>query len=306
MERGPVTYLKQKRLKLIAMATRTEALEQPLSANHVLLTAVHLILVFGLIGLSLFVGGRTLYEALQPSWLHSPDAVVFELDGYMIFLLAWIFPSILIGAALVQSLLVLFPKLGNSLTAPDVIQTLAFTNEEIRTRIEGKRLTVPEMQELLKFIDLKFLARFTLKRLALSSLVVTMVLFPFLFLASHNYLAITPDEHFVQSPYWYVTAQTFNPSDIDRVSVGVREDGEHLDPYFDLEFTDGSVVDLWEIAFGGTETQTLIDFGAYLINQEIPFLIRNPGDLSALRATVQEDINEVIETLKDLQTKSYF
>jgi hypothetical protein len=298
-----LSHIKHKRLGHIELATRTETLNQPLFANHFLVTTFQLFIIFGSIGLILFGVGPMIYKFLQISSLTTTATVFLELESFYIFIFIWIFPSIFLGITLVQILLVIFPKIGNSITAPDIIQVLSITNPEIKKQLKGKKFVAHEMQEILKHIDLRFLARFTMKRLAITATIITLVLSPFLYLASQNYLTVNDQEKIIYSPYWSLKKQTIEPHDIDRVRVGVRPDDGHLDPYFDLELKNGVTMDLWEMAYGGTDPEQLILFSEFLIDKDVTFFVSVPSNLDPIRPSVQEKIHEVIDAIQELKTE---
>lgn len=234
-----------------------------------------------------YAGATWLYDAMRPNSLEGASS--FPLEGYTVFLMAVLIPVILLAAVVLQWLLSLTGRLGDSFAAKDVEQVFRTTG-----------LSATDTESRMRSVDLKAVHRMTLKRLLLSWLVVTVVFSPVLYQAARSHFSSYFPGFFSYRHVW-----DFSPGDrvlrtehIALVRVGVDDTGSHLDPVYEIQDTDGQTFELWEIGLNPTSTERLVSLTTKLAKQGIPFDFVPLPDLSRLRPEIQSQILTTIEEIE--------
>jgi hypothetical protein len=198
--------------------------------------------------------------------------------------------------------MLLLPAIGNTYTGTDMVKVLAEMNGDRKLMKQALNFNVPKhvVQEKTKFIDLGWIRQQAFLQMLKATIIVTLVLSPFMFLSINNHFSKLADDTLVYSRFFQLGTEVIEIEDIDMVTVELDWEEDHLEPYYEIELNDGRSIDLWENGVAAPSTDLILEIAQYLDSKGVyHFLIPFPS-MSSLNEKTRNEFNEFYSSLRAL------
>jgi hypothetical protein len=289
----------QKELSLIEQATRSTPQEHKMFQPNVGWVFLMIFMIFGFTTVAFVFVGHPLYQALENLLIQGGTTIGLAVYG---FYLAWFIPAILLGTTLMQLLLTLLPKVGNTYTATDMVRTIAIEEGDLETQQLAQNYTLKKniILEKTKFLDLAWVRRQGFKKMAQGTLITTLIFLPFMLLTINTHFSKLEDNTLVYSRFFQIGSETIEIKDIDLVTVEMDWEEDHLEPHYEIELNDGRSIDLWELGMVAPDLDRILEIATYLDRQGVFHFIIPPSDMSTLNEKTRTEFTQFYESLRAL------
>jgi hypothetical protein len=291
----------EKQVSLIKQATRDTPFEHRMYQINGLWVVFLIFLILGLITVSLAFIGHPIFLFFEKLLIGGEGVTNIGLAVYG-FYLFWIFPAIFLGTTLSQVFMLLFPGIGNTYTGIDMVKVLAEMEGNGKLMKQAMEYKVPKdvVLEKTRFIDLTWIRRQSVIQMSKATLLVTLVLSPFMFLSINNHFSKLADDTLVYSRFFQLGTEVIEIEDIDMVTVELNWEEDHLEPYYEIELNDGRSIDLWENGIAAPDLDKILEIATYLKSQDVfHFLIPFPS-MSSLNEKTRNEFTEFYSSLRAL------
>lgn len=291
----------EKQLSIIKQATRDIPMEHRMFQPNAFWIILMIFMILGFSGLALTYFGSFFYQLIESLTIGGPDTTNIGLAVYG-FYLAWFIPAVLLGTTIMQLLLWIFPKIGNTYTGTDMVKAMALEegDTQMQRAAEAYKLSKNVILEKTKFIDLTWVRKQGFINMAKGTLVTTLIFLPFMYLSVNTHVSKLEDNTLVHSRFFQLEAKEIIIEDIDMVSVKLTWEDDHLEPYYEVELNDGSSIDLWELGVGAPDLERVLEIAQYLDTQDIfHFLVPLPS-MSSLNEKTRSEFQWFYQELKAL------
>lgn len=291
----------EKQVGLIKQATRDTPFEHRMYQMNAFWVLFLIFLILGLITVSIVFIGHPIFLFFEYLLIGGEGVTNIGLAVYG-FYLFWIFPAIFLGTTLSQLVMLLFPGVGNTYTGVDIVKAMAEMegDRELMKEATEYKVSKQVVLEKTKFIDLAWIRRQAVIQMFKATLVVTLVLSPFMYLSINNHFSKLSDDTLVYSRFFQLGTEVIEIEDIDMVTVELDWEEDHLEPYYEIELNDGRSIDLWENGIAAPDLDKILEIATYLKSQDIfHFLIPFPS-MSSLNEKTRAEFSEFYDALRAL------
>lgn len=280
------------------IAPYRRAASQPATLMHGEWARVVWILV-ALMGVILFpfLMMKLAYVPLQQQFFGN-GAVIIPYDGQYLFMIAMIFVWPVLMMLLTNFLWMLWPSLGSYMVAVDLRDQLVHIGKV--TKQKTVHLKHGQLEELASQYDLNGLMHWRMKRGVLAFTVVALLALPCVYLALNSFMRVT-SEGVAVSRVWQLSTRAYTWENVEKVEMLVAQEtddsGEaHATPQLLVTLNDGSQIDLWQFGVLERPAEDIISLCTAFDEHGIAVEQHPMSDISALRISIQEDIQEVYDT----------